>query len=120
MFGLSRSEAGNLVVSFNNNSWRQEIKGASLETDKWTVVACSVDIPRRKVLIRLNARKVDEIELPRGFVLWTADSTLKDSDKIWSFSNLGNGNVFHGLVDEFLIYESALNAEALAEVPLRQ
>ncbi len=115
-FGLSRSQSGNLLVTLNNGEWTHEIKEAPLEVEKWTVVACSVDIPRRQLRVCLNARRVAEIELPQGFELAVDKSPQRDADKVWSFSNLSNGWVFHGLVDELVIYPNALSADDLETI----
>ena len=58
-FGLERSEAGNLRVTFNNGDYKHEVDGAKLEPGKWLVVACAVDIPKRKVLAYLLTRAGD-------------------------------------------------------------
>lgn len=56
-FGLERSQDGNLIVTFNNGSFGEEIKAAALDKGEWTVVACSVDLPNRKVTVALNGRR---------------------------------------------------------------
>src|SRR5205807_50571 len=101
-FGLERSEAGNLRVTFNNGDYKHEVDGAKLEPGKWLVVACAVDIPKRKVLAYLNGRKVDDFELPAEFRLRVVGSKNASADKVWAFTNYSNGNVFHGLVDSLL------------------
>lgn len=58
------------------------------------------------------------INLPKDFDI-TAKQSGNDEDKVWLFANYGNGNVFHGLVDELLIYSRALTAEELERVPLK-
>lgn len=140
-FGLERSRSGNLVVMLNNGQFQREVKGAVLEQSQWTVVACSVDIPGRKVLASVNGKKVTVIPVPQDFemvslpaglaesqipkdVLLAMAKTkaeLKDRDipKEWTFTNYGHGGVFHGLVDELLIYSHALDANELKLIPLQ-
>jgi Concanavalin A-like lectin/glucanases superfamily len=118
-FGLELSAAGNLVVTLNNHSYKHEVEGATLEKGKWTVVACSVDVPKRKLIVFLNGKKVAAKELPERFEIDVAKSPEKDKDKGWTFTDYGNGNVFHGLVDELLIYGRSLSEEELEKIPLR-
>ncbi len=116
-FGMHRSNAGNLVVTLNNQAFAHEIKGATLDEGKWLVVACGVDIPKRKIIACLNGKKVAHIDLPKEFELEIVKAQL-GGDKVWSFTNYSNGNVFHGLVDELLIYDRTLNVEELEKLPL--
>jgi hypothetical protein len=118
-FGLPRSDAGNLTVTMNNQRFSQEVRGAALSAGKWTLVACSVDLPGRKVVAYLNGKKVGDIDLSAGFKLDVVTSRVKEADKEWSFTNYSNGTVLHGLVDELIIYGKALGDRELAVVPLR-
>lgn len=118
-FGLERSAAGNLVVTLNNGRFRKEVEGAALKAGEWVVVACAVDVPGRAVTVAVNGKKVAVVDLPKDFAVEVAKSKARDADKVWSFTNYSNGNVFHGLVDELLIYGQALTADELAKVPLK-
>jgi hypothetical protein len=116
-FGMNRSEAGNLAVTLNNQDFTHEIKDATLETGKWTTVACSVDVSARKVVVFLNGKKAADIDLPKDFKLRVIDTEFEDTDKQWTFTNYSNGSVFHGLVDELVIFGKALSPEQLAKIP---
>lgn len=116
--GLSRSNAGNLVVSFNNQRERHEIPGMMLEVDRWIVVACSVDPSRGQVLVSVDRKKPIAVELEKDFTFEVAKSSSRESDKNFGFTNYSNGQVFHGLIDEFLIYDRSLSAEEIVKVPL--
>jgi len=118
-FGMNRSQAGNLVITLNNQAFSHEIKDASLEAGKWTVVACAVDLSTRKVTAHVNGKIAAEIDLPSDFQLEVMNSTAKESDKAWTFSNYSNGSVFHGLVDRLLIYDRALGAGELEKINLK-
>lgn len=118
-FGLERSPGGNLVVTLNNRAFIKEVEGAVLEKGKWAVVACSVDVPGRKVIVAVNGKRDAVIDLPKDFEIAVVNSKAKDTDRVWSFTNYSNGNVFHGLVDELLIFGQALSAEELERIPLR-
>jgi len=117
-FSLQQSKRGNLEITFNNGTFRKEVEGAALEKGKWTVVACSVDIRGRKVVVALNGKKVASIDLPEDFKLEAAGQK-GFGDRAWTFTNYSNGNVFHGLVDELIIYGRALSEEELVDIPLR-
>lgn len=117
-FGLERSAAGKLTVNLNNGH-QFEINDAALEAGKWTVVACGVDLPNRKVVVYLNGKLVATNELPKDFQLGVIDSKAKDNEKAWTFANYGSGSTFHGLVDELIIYGKMLSAEEFAKIPLR-
>lgn len=118
-FGLERALDGKLVVTLNNGAFKHEIKDTALDKGKWFVVACSVDVPKRSVLTYLNGKQVAAIDLPKDFEVEVLKSDQKDSDKVWSFSNLSNANVFFGLADELHIYGRALSAKELEKLPLR-
>lgn len=119
-FGMNRSQAGNLVVTLNNQAFAYEIKGAALEKGKWTMVACAVDLPNHKITVCLNGKKVAEIAIPKDFKLTIIDAKEKESEKVWSFTNHSNGNVFHGLVDELLIFDRVLPAKEMEKITLRK
>lgn len=115
-FGLSRSANGNLVVMTNTGEFNKEIKGASLEKGKWTVVACSVDVPGQRVILALNGKKVAVIDFPK-------DTPLKidlgdGSANILTFTDYSTADVFHGLVDELRLYDRALSENELEELSM--
>jgi len=115
-FGLHRSGAGNLTVTFNNQRFSREIVGAALQPGRPTVVACGVDLPNKKVLVYLDGAKVGEIDLPDHFQLEVVDSDAKERDKVWSFANYSNAQAFHGLVTELTIYNRILSTEELEKI----
>jgi hypothetical protein len=118
-FGMNRSEAGNLTITLNNQEFTREIKDAALRKGKWTVVACGVDLSNHRVLVYLNGKKVANIDLPKRFKLDVIDTAFKDEDKEWSFTNYSNGDVFHGMVDELLVYGRMLSPGEFAKILLR-
>lgn len=118
-FGLTRSTQGKLAVSLNNGEFRKYVEGTNVEQGKWAVVACSVNIPERKVIVAVNGKKFEAIDLAKDFELTVASSEKKETDKVWSFTNYSNATVFLGQVDELLIYGQALSAEELEIIPLK-
>ncbi len=118
-FGMHRSVDGNLTITLNNQVFSYEIKANALETGKWTVVACGFDLSSRKIVVYFNGKKTADVDLPKDFKLEVIDSKVKDKDKVWSFTNYSNAQVFHGLVDELIIYEKMLTTEEFGAIPLR-
>lgn len=118
-FALSRNAAGNLVVELNQGRPSFEVKAAPVEAGRWAALACSVDVPRRRVLVFADGRKALDAKLPPDFEWKVAAGDAREADKVWLFVNYANGLTFRGEVDELLIYDTALNADQLARVPLR-
>ena len=110
---------GNLMVRFNNGRFNHEIKGVKLEKGEWTVIACGVDVATKKAVVHLNGKEVAAIDLPKDFGLDVAGSVYEQFERIWSFTDGGTGTVFHGLVDELIIYNRMLTADEFAKIPLR-
>jgi hypothetical protein len=117
-FGLQTTEAGVLTVTFNNQSFFEDIEKAVLEEGKWATVACGVNVPGRKVVVYFNGKQVAQINLAKDFELAVVKSKEKVRDKSWSFTNYSNGNVFHGLVKELLLYDRVLSPEEFEKVSL--
>jgi hypothetical protein len=117
-YGLQRSADGNLTIILNNHR-RHEIKDAAIEPGKWNVVACGVDVPNRKLVVYLNAKRVAGMNLSKSFQFDVTQTEAKERDKVWTFTNFGSASVFHGLVDELIIYGKMLSAEEFAKIPLR-
>jgi hypothetical protein len=113
-FGLSRSRAGRLEITLNNAKWSREIETAPLDEGKWTSVVCGADFVARRVVVYFNGTKAQEIRLPARFALEVTSSQEKENEKNWSFTNYGNGTVFHGLVDRLLISNHMLSPGELA------
>ena len=76
------------------------------------------DLPNRKIVVHINGKKAGDIDLPTTFKLDVAASPARETEKHWSFTNYSNGTVFHGKVDELILYGKAF-AKELAAVPLR-
>jgi hypothetical protein len=114
--GIQRSKAGNLALSLNNHKLTREFKGATLEKGKWTVVACSVDIAKRKIVAFVDGKNVGKIDLPVNFQLDVLKDPNPDQYKEWVFTDFSNGHTFHGLVGEFIVYDVALSGKETAKL----
>lgn len=112
-FTLFRAPSGNLAIAFNNRTATQEFRGAPIEKGKWSAVACAVDVPKRKVVAYLNGKKVGDIALPKTFKLVVPEGTDGENDKVWNFTNYSTGETYHGLVDEFVVYDRPLPTKDL-------
>jgi hypothetical protein len=118
-FHVGANGAGNLSVRLNGGDQVFEAKDTKLPTGKWVVVACSVSVKDKKVIVFVDGKKADEFALPDGFAFSVATSDAKDRDKLWTTINYSNSGTFKGQIDEFIIYDTALSAEQLAKVPLK-
>jgi hypothetical protein len=115
-FILERSHSGALRICLNNGADKFEVKGTHIDKDKWTTVVCSVDVPNRRMLASVNGQKTHTIELPKDFELRIIKFDAQKRDKLWSFANYGSGTVFHGLVEELVVFDKALTSEDLKAV----
>jgi len=118
-FAINRAESGNLTITLNNQSIVYEVKNAPIDAGKWTVVACGVDLPARRIVAYVNGKKAAEFELPKDFKLEVVGSAAEESDKNWSFTNYSNGNVFHGFVDELIVHNRTLTDDEFIKIPLK-
>lgn len=116
---MNVSPAEKLTITFNNQDFACELNQATLRPGTWNVVVCGVDVSERKSVVFLNGTRTADIDLPATFKLRVGGTDEKRSDKVWSFTNYSNGNTFHGLVDELVIYPKMLAEEEFAAVPLR-
>lgn len=113
-FTLERSQAGNLRVTFNNGAFEHDLMNTTLEAGKWTVVSCGVDLDARKVIAYLDGKPAGEFSLPTDFRWEVVGSKFEAPDKLWTFVNYSNTNLFHGLVDELIIHNRMLSSEEFA------
>jgi hypothetical protein len=118
-FGMHRAKTGNLSITLNNQQFSHEITNATLQKDKWTVIASGVDLVARKIMVYLNGKETTQIGLPKDFKLAVTTSNKKKSDKVWTFTNYSNMTVFHGLVDELIIYNRMLPSDEFSNIRLR-
>lgn len=118
-FCLSGSAEGGLVVTLNNHLFRKEINTTKLEAEKWSVVACSVDVPNRKVIVFVNGKMEGEIDLPVDFKVTASELDKEETDKVWTFTDYSSATVFKGQVDELLIYGQSLSIDELEKLPLK-
>ncbi|MBX3448871.1 MAG: hypothetical protein KF777_04880 [Planctomycetaceae bacterium] len=112
-FALERSRAGHLTVMFNNGAFRHELMNTKLKAGKWTVVSCGVDLAAGRVVVLLDGAQVGDFSLPENFRLEVIGSKFEATDKLWTFVNYSNTNLFHGLVDELVIHNQMLSSDEM-------
>jgi hypothetical protein len=117
-FGLrfSRADGGKIIVYFDNGDFAARVEGSLVRPEVWTVVACTVDLPKRRVIVYQDGKNVGTIELPPDFVLDVLNADPKYADKAWSFTNYANANVFRGWVDDFALYGTVLSDDDIARL----
>lgn len=115
-FGIrfSGTEGDKLIVYFNNGSHAQRIEGTRIRPNEWTVVACTVDIPNRRVVVYRDGNVVGTVTLPSDFVY-----DARGNDKEWSFTNYSNGTGYHGWIDDLVVYGTVLTAREVAQLSRR-
>ncbi len=118
-FSMGLSPKGNLMIALNNGRFKFEADGAVLAPNKWMVAAFSMDLASQTFLVTLDGILVGEGRLPDDFVVDAASLDIKGSDKRWFFTNYSNARVFHGLVDELIIYGRGLSEGEIRNIPLR-
>ncbi|HUQ68662.1 MAG TPA: CAP domain-containing protein [Planctomycetaceae bacterium] len=114
-FTVERSQAGNLQITFNGRKFARELDKTPLEVGKWTVVSCGVDLAAKRVTAYLDGKPAGDFSLPDDFRLEIVGSKQEAADKVWSFVNYSNTNLFHGLVDELIIHNRMLSAEEIQD-----
>lgn len=115
-FGLTRTRTGNLIFSLNNHTFERELSGIQIQRDRWIVVACGVDLPQLKAAVYLNSKLVATIDLPADFKSKVVEKAA--DDRFWTFSDYSSGGVFHGLVDEIIVYDRLLTDSEFRGIPL--
>jgi hypothetical protein len=118
-FGMHRPADGHLVVTLNNHNHADDVFRATIDVGRWHVVACGVDVPGRKVVVWFDGKKAGDFTLPKDFKLDVIGSDGDERDRVWTFTNYGNGTAFPGLVDELIVYGGVPTAAEFAAVPLR-
>lgn len=99
-FRLSNSRDGQLQISVNGGSrtYKTDFK---LKSKQWYSVVCQFDLAANALVVQVDGKQLDGIKLPNGGIRIAAQE-----DRVWTFaSTSGSGSVFHGLVDELVIYD---------------
>jgi len=110
-FGLNRSATGFLTITLNNQIFSRDFSNAPINENQWNVVGCGIDFPAGKTVIYLNGNQVADFDLSKEFKLTVVNSARRDTDKVWTFTNYANGNVFHGFINELVLYDRLLSAD---------
>jgi hypothetical protein len=113
-FRLRTDGAGAAYLEINSGGFSKKFEGVWIEAGKWLTLVCGVDLNARRGILFCNGAKVEEFELPDGLKL---DHGMQNTTE-WTFANYGNGDAFHGLVDEFIVYDRLLTAEECNRIPL--
>ena len=118
-FGLHRVPDGDLTVTLNNQENSRKLDGVRIEPGEWTVVACAVDVAGKKIAVSVNGAKSVQFDLPADFKLAVVEADLEDQDKVWTFTDYSNGQVFQGLIDELVIYGKPLESGILESLLIK-
>jgi hypothetical protein len=121
-FGIRFSDTGGgkLIVYFNNGDTAARVEGTVIRPEVWTVVVCTVDLPNHRVVTYQDGKNVGPIDLPNNFELDALKQDFKGGDKVWSFTDYSDGDVFHGWVDDLAVYGSVLTDDDVARLTVRR
>lgn len=106
-FGLGY-DSGKLKLTLNNQDFSHTFSNSSIDENKWHNVICSFDLANKKIITFLDGTKLEEISLDSGFNL-DVITEGGDFDKLFTFTNYSNADTFYGYVDNFYIYNYAMN-----------
>jgi len=110
---------GNLLVCLNQGGFGRSIAEIPLKQGEWTTIAVGVDIRARIVRIYQYGYKATEFQLPADFKLDVVGTKAEIDDKAWCFTDYSTDKgLFHGLVEELIIYDRLLTGEQLAAIPI--
>ncbi|HET6884503.1 MAG TPA: LamG-like jellyroll fold domain-containing protein [Pirellulales bacterium] len=114
-FRLFRSPQGNLCVSLGQDKYLHEFTGATISAERWTTVACGVDLEAGKCVAYVNGALAGESDVPHESQLQNIGPTRHR----WTFGDHARGPVYHGLVDELIVYDRLLSPAEFDRIPLR-
>ena len=103
-FSMRTGKSGFLSVTFDNQELEYNFP-VTLETDRWYSIVCGVDLENMYVKTFVNGKRLSQHQLPEGLrQKMFAEKELRPV-KNWCLANYSNGYVFHGLIDEFAVFD---------------
>lgn len=103
-FSIRTGESGSLSVTLDNQELKYDFP-VTLETDRWYSIVCGVDLENSYVKTFVNGKRLSQHQLPGGLrEKMFAEKGLRPV-KNWCLANYSNGYVFHGLIDEFAVFD---------------
>jgi hypothetical protein len=101
-----------LQLTLNNQDYIHTFEQIIFEPDKWHNVMVSVDLEQKKIFTLFDGTPLEEIELDPSFTL----NTDTDSEKVFTFTNYSNTNVFYGYIDNFKVYGQSLSISEMEAI----
>lgn len=110
---LRCDRSGKVKLSLNNNNFNyptnHPIKSLTVTNGQWTTLALTVDLQTKTIVTYANGNRVDELLLPKDFVLDVVnDRQWKEADKVLTFTDYSDGGTFHGHVAGLLTFDAIL------------
>jgi hypothetical protein len=110
---VTRLESGLMRVELNSDLHdhvaRHDFKDTKIQAGEWNTIACAVDLPAKRVSIRLNDEKASTFLLPSDFKLSVIGGQDQDKDRLFSFVNYSCGRTFSGEVSDLVVMPRALS-----------
>jgi hypothetical protein len=113
---LSRNNSKQLNIAFNNDNVGLNFPDVELRERLWMRLACSFDLPRRRVLVTLDGRKLADLTLPPDFSLNVIGSKGDATDRLFTFTNYSSGQTFGGEIDDLIVCPRAMTEDQLSRL----
>jgi hypothetical protein len=99
-------------------NWLFQFPEASITTNGWNQLILTSDGPTGRIRVYLNGLALRDVQLLPGFKFNVTATGNPDADKVFSFSNDGDGTTFNGWIDNFKVYDRALSESEVQQLLL--
>lgn len=105
---------GHLVIALNNQNTVLEFPDARIQTNRWHSLVCSVFVgpPSTRIITFLNGIRLQDSIL-QNYELDVVGTPSEAAEKVFSFRNHGNAEIFVGYADNLRVYSRALTPEEI-------
>ena len=114
-FGL-RYRNDELQLTLNNQRFVHTLAGVHLQVGRWYNISASFDLQAKTVVVMLDGELVGTIKLDSEFTLDVIGSASDPSDRNFTYTNYSYGGVFHGYVDNLIVFNRALSTDEMRDL----
>jgi len=105
-----------LRLNLTNINWLFQFPEAQVATNDWNQIIVSLNASTGRILVFLNNNRLREVQLNPGFRFNAVGTPSEQAEKVFNFNNNGNATSFHGLIDNFKIYNRALSETEIGQL----